>query len=128
MEVSVKREEDEPGFDPSSPSVAANAPSSNADTYPSTTAAATKTSAIDSHLSASDFFERISLVKIGGEDGNKLWPALKFDSIRELQDAVKNDVNVPAADLARIQRKIFQRGHSVRGGIAYLLGWGKIKR
>ena len=78
------------------------------------------------HPCAADFFERISLVKIRGEDGNKLWPTLKFDSISKLQDLVKYDLNVPAADLARLQQNIFQRGHTVRGssGIAYLLGRG----
>ena len=94
--VPIKREEDEPGYEPS-----AHAPSPTTQPVPTST----ETSAMDDNLAATDFLLKICLVKMGGDMGDKLWPALRYDSIGALQNAVKNDLNIPTADLARLQYK-----------------------
>ena len=118
--VPIKREEDEPGYEPS-----AHAPSPTTQHVPTST----ETSAMDDNLAATDFLMKICLVKMGGDMGDKLWPALRYDSIGALQNAVKNDLNIPTADLARLQGKILMKGpNSGSLGIAYLLGRSKVKR
>eukprot|EP00571_Detonula_confervacea_P001824 CAMPEP_0172314850 /NCGR_PEP_ID=MMETSP1058-20130122/23368_1 /TAXON_ID=83371 /ORGANISM="Detonula confervacea, Strain CCMP 353" /LENGTH=728 /DNA_ID=CAMNT_0013028799 /DNA_START=30 /DNA_END=2216 /DNA_ORIENTATION=+ len=120
----MKPVKNEPGLDPPSPShttARVHVPSSDAD--PPTAVAV-----IDRLLATMVFFQRICLVKIGDKGENKLWPALKFDSIGELQDAVKNDMKVPVTNLTRLQTQILFGGRNGSCGIAYLLGKGKVKR
>ena len=83
---------------------------------------------MDDNLAATDFLLKICLVKMGGDMGDKLWPSLRYDSIGALQNAVKNDLNIPTADLARLQGKILTKGHDGNLGIAYLIGRSKVKR
>ncbi|KAL7524774.1 hypothetical protein ACHAWF_001084, partial [Thalassiosira exigua] len=94
-------------------------------------AEASETSAVDARLAKADFFERICLVEV--EEGKRLWPALRFASMSELQEAAE-EMGLPAPELARAQRKWLFQGTSWDGdeqgggGIAYLLGRGELKR
>ena len=131
---SSKREEDEPAFVRTSRLLAAHAPSPDDNgTDSPTTTEPTETAAMDRQLSPTDFFERICLVLTAGRrgDGNGglWWPALRFDTIGELQDAVRDDVGVPPADLACLRRKILRWGGKGGGrGVAYLLGRRRVRR
>ena len=90
--ASIKREEDEPGYEPpSTPPHAPHAPHAPSIAGPPPAAAAApETAVLDNYLAAKDFEKRVCLVKTegeGGEDG-KLWPALRFANMRELQDVM----------------------------------------
>ncbi|KAL7540503.1 hypothetical protein ACHAWF_007711 [Thalassiosira exigua] len=131
---SVKKEDDDPGFDPSSPPNPSHHVQQPAPSAPSAEAAAAtvstaETFAIDVNLVATDIHEKICLVRTDGSNGNgKLWPALKFADKGELQEAMESDVKVPLSQLKLLQSKITVHGHHISGSIAYLFGRGKIER
>ena len=82
--------------------------------------------ALDNQLCKMDFCERVCLVKT--DDDDKLWPALKFDSINELQARIKNGMNISASELAQLRLMVWKISisRSIKGKVAYLLGRGEL--
>ncbi|KAL9187405.1 hypothetical protein ACHAXT_001508 [Thalassiosira profunda] len=131
---SIKQESDQPGYSPP-PSPNAHAPHApfatpaNAGASAAAATAAPETAVLDEFLAASDFEDRIRLVSAVGSDG-KLWPALRFDNMVNLQDAILRDVKAPKGKVAHLRNKILGKlgATEAPNGIVYLLGRGKIKR
>ena len=59
---------------------------------------------LDSQLCKADFCSRLCLVKI---DGDKLWPALKFQSTKELLSEIKK-VDIPDQELAILRLNVWK--------------------
>lgn len=122
--ASLKREGDGSSFDPSPPSSHQAAAAAGV--------GSSETSALDIYLAATNFLERICLVEVGNEGGSKkLWPALRYASIAELQEAAQKDLkdHVSESSLESLQRKLCRHGgRYIEKEVAYLIGRGKFKR
>ena len=119
--ATVKKEEDEPGYNP------------DTDVAPAAASVAPETSVLDSHLAADDFIDRLKFIKMkGGDgDGSKVWPALTFISNKELQDAVIKDLEGHYfGNLTHLRSKItrYLYGQDNKVGIAYLFGRKTLRR
>ncbi len=104
--------------------------------------------ALDMHLAKGEFLDRLILVRsnplhtdtptasTSGENVSinavaayKLWPAIKFDSYHQLNEAIKDDLDIPEVKTLRI--KIFLQHNKLKAdagkdpGVAYLLGKSK---
>ena len=77
--------------------------------------------AFDNELCKADFCEKLCLVKL---DEEKLWPALRFESIDELQEKIKDDLNISGSELTQLRLIVWKTSMSrpINGAVAYLLG------
>mmetsp|Transcript_6131 Transcript_6131/g.12636 ORF Transcript_6131/g.12636 Transcript_6131/m.12636 type:complete len:1844 (-) Transcript_6131:84-5615(-) len=102
-------------------------------------------SPLDLHLAKGEFLERLILVRTiplsadaptastSGDDAstnivakNQLWPAIKFNSYHQLNESIKDDLDIPKVKTLRI--KIFLQHNKLKAdagkdpAVAYLLG------